>query len=783
MAVLPASAAGAHAGASKSHASSARFRQRKISVKQPLAIFKQRELASGEELEQSQINHLSAGSTAEKTRDAIETGVDKNEEDEVHLQQVIHAAQRALLGASDKSESVYIPTPDASKLWPEAAKYYRDQKFHEPDSYVKYSATVEDAVGVMYCMDEEDDAFYQTLATAAATKAAGSKRALSELEYETVCDHMERAIEVKQPFLSMDPSNLLGYDELKAAIVNEAQAHAPLKDKLAKELKYAPFVTIFDKHYDEPKKMEPVRPIAELLKLYGPQIYDFWRQRKIARKGQPIHPRLKFEDPHATEKDNDSDPYVCFRRREFRQARKTRRADTMGAERLRHLQKSLQTARELVLEVAQRELLKVDVYKSEQKVFRLRADAKAAKRAAGVKGDDHLFYPAKRQRVVEVEDEERDAGRRKKDKNGSAAVAKDRATTPTPAPAASSSTSQPYVKLPPSKIPDMDLVTVQLVLKEKNETIRRAVADKLRKRRDQDKGYVNLTDDPRQPYFSVTAHDNVVVEPSHVPYSSIAAAAYHDINTTHYLSEPLKRLVDDGHKPLPGVKTVRHGQLVPSLPFPHHESPPSGPSQAEPSYVAQLLHNIDHNSFAAYSMGYGEQWRDQQRARPDAVATAGLEPEPFMRLRKRHGRGGLFVDRRGQVPWQPAEARVTEVDDDEPMTGPPSVYNDADTARRVASRWRFDSDESEAQHGDREPFGLDPSRLNCISDDTQSIRFGSMLLSKSYGLLRESVHQRQQMYMQQARLRALQHSNKQQTAKAAMSKAALAKAPTPAPST
>ena len=84
---------------------------------------------------------------------------------------------------------------------------------------------------------------------------------------------------------------------------------------------------------------------------------DHWKQRKIERKGQSIQPSLKFEDPNANEKENDADPYICFRRREIRQTRKTRRADSLGAERIRLLQKSLHYARDLVLSVCQREIL------------------------------------------------------------------------------------------------------------------------------------------------------------------------------------------------------------------------------------------------------------------------------------------------------------------------------------------------------------------------------------------------------------------------------------------
>lgn len=762
MAVLPASAPLAL------KLSLARFRQRKILVRQPLAIYKQKELLvqNDSELEHSHINHLLLGATLEKNRETIETGVDKNEEDEVHLQQVIHAAQRALL-LNSQENTVYIPTPDALKIWPEASKYYSDQHYVEPEAYVKYSATVEDTVGLMYCMDEEDETFLKLLAPPKRGVAA-----CTELEFETVCDHLERAIEQKQPFLSMDPLNILLYDELKLAILNQ-QELGNIKDKLAKELKYHPFITIFDKHHENPEAMERPRAIGELLKLYGPQIYEFWKQRKIKRGGKLIHPKLKFEDPHAPERDNDNDPYVCFRRREFRQARKTRRADTLGAERLRHMQRLLQTARELVLSVAKRELLKLDLYRAEATVFKDRVAAKLAKRAANISGDEHLFYPAKRPKiVVKVEDDERD-GRRRRDAaklanglvsglgaagGGLGSLAPGLAKSERPTPPALSLTSQPYVKLPPAKIPDMDLVSVLRVLREKHDTIERAVAEKLRKRREQDRGYVNLTDDPRQPYFTVTSHPELAEEVTHIPYSLIAAAAYHDINTTHYANDTLKRMVDEGKKPLPGVKTIKNGVVVPTAPFPLEVTPPLAPV-VDQLYISQFLNNVDTNNFGAYLVGYSDQWRQQQRAAPDQALAPPISAHPFMRLRKRQGRLGVFVDRRGQVPFADADALVgSDANDD--SDGGNNVYNAGDVAKRAALRWLFDTDMAEDQLGELSPFGLDPLRLNCILDDTQLIRFGLMLLLKLYGLLNELVHQRQQMYLQQARLRALQQ-NKQ----------------------
>ena len=141
MAVLPSASAGKALSSA-----GARFRQRKISVKQPLIIYKQRDLPtldSANDLEPSQVHHLNlAAGSGQRDMHAIDTGVDKNEEDEVHLRQVINAAQRALMhskedstksnGPKEEASSVYIPPPDASRIWAEAQKYYSDVTSKNP---------------------------------------------------------------------------------------------------------------------------------------------------------------------------------------------------------------------------------------------------------------------------------------------------------------------------------------------------------------------------------------------------------------------------------------------------------------------------------------------------------------------------------------------------------------------------------------------------------------------------------------------------------------------------
>ena len=817
-------------------AAGTRFRQRKISVKVALPIYNQCELSGPDlELEPSQLHHLNAVNQAQRDPHTVETGVDKNEEDEVHLQQVINAAQQALLGAGPKisanTGSVYIPTPDASCLWPEAYKYYNDKSFVEPESHIKFSATVEDTLGIEYNMDEVDEEFfnetlnsYPKLKNSNGSHSAGSgasgsdgfsagssavngnvehtddTRRCSELEFEAVCDKFEKTIELKQPFLSVDPSTILSYKELCAVIMQELTSTAlndpyfnasvepkymstsSIKEKLSKELNFKPFVTTFDK---TPGATQNIRSIPKLLELFGEPIYNHFRARKIERKGKPITPVLKFEDPSATEKDNDSDPYICFRRREFRQARKTRRADNFGAERIRLLQRSLEKAHELLFNVCQREILKLQSLESEFKIFRLRCEAKAVKRAVGIKGDNHLFYPHKRKKIVlpdPVEDDEQ-ALRIKRQKRKTQEIpvytpAQSRETSYVSSQQPEVSTTQPYVKLPPSKIPDLEVLTVASVLQEKNETIKRAVAEKLRKRKELDRGWVNITYDPYQPFFTFSTNKlNEDIEMSHIPYSSIAANYLHQFNTSSVISDHLKRAIENPSRPLPGTKTFSgaNGEMIASRPFPHLQTLLSNhlnnPENGNPGYIAQFLANIKSHDFSAYSSGFG----GAQDKNENSEASG-----PVFRLRKRAGRAGqVYVDRRGlfRRPTDEIDEWLNLADSDEEIaqevrkgedrarTSKPAIVKDAyhnkrDSVARLDSQWRFSDDITKSEMGMTQPFSFEPSRLNDISDDTQSIRFGSMLLSKSYDLLRESAQNRLKAI--QARMHTLQSSRQPQ---------------------
>lgn len=181
---------------------------------------------------------------------------------------------------------------------------------------------------------------------------------ITEDEFESIVELYENAIQVTQPYLSMDVANIIPFEELEHAFEN-----------------------ILDSN----------------LRAAAKQIYPYWKEQKINRDGQSIIPSLKFEQ--GNEKD-DGDPYVCFRRREVRQIRKTRRGDNYTTDKLKKLRQDIELARGLVKDVLQREHMRRTTFQEEAKIFELRRTAVELKRKLNIKDtDEDLISKPKRQRT------------------------------------------------------------------------------------------------------------------------------------------------------------------------------------------------------------------------------------------------------------------------------------------------------------------------------------------------------------------------------------------------
>ncbi|TGZ82688.1 hypothetical protein EX30DRAFT_384020 [Ascodesmis nigricans] len=304
--------------------SDTRFRQRKLSNKQSLAVLRESQYDAVED-------------DAQRNIPQIETGVERGEEIEHHLQAAINSAAS---GVSEKKK-VVIPTPATSQLPDEDYAKRYPKRFKLPVSYIRFSSTVEDCNGTAYCMSGVDDKFLAEL-----NSSRPGLPPIKEDEFETIIDAYEAAIQVKQPFLATEPSSISSYEDLEEY----------LDDALNPELK----------------------PIAKL-------VYGHWKAQKLLRGGRSIIPSLKFEQ--GNEKD-DGDPYVCFRRREVRNTRKTRRTDTTSTDKLKRLRQELEIARGLVKDVWQRETMRKATFELERNIFEKRRAVVDLKRKYQIKDTD-----------------------------------------------------------------------------------------------------------------------------------------------------------------------------------------------------------------------------------------------------------------------------------------------------------------------------------------------------------------------------------------------------------
>jgi len=111
------------------------LRSRKIDHKKSLPVFKQYDIPDLEE-------HASNN----RITNTVSTGVEKEEEDEHHLQAALN---------STAADQKYIPTPDASKVVDDYVDFY-DQTWKQPKSFIRFSLQIDECIGCRYNVDTMD---------------------------------------------------------------------------------------------------------------------------------------------------------------------------------------------------------------------------------------------------------------------------------------------------------------------------------------------------------------------------------------------------------------------------------------------------------------------------------------------------------------------------------------------------------------------------------------------------------------------------------------------------
>ncbi|KAI9289568.1 enhancer of polycomb-like-domain-containing protein [Umbelopsis sp. AD052] len=320
---------------------SSRFRVKRLKFDQSLAIHRQSDLPDLED----QLN-------GQRSAPQVETGVDKEEEEEHHLQAAISASHAAYTTGGQDSR-LYIPTPDASQTI-DLKEFHRLYKtpFNNPSSFVRFSATVEDSIGCPYMMDEVDDEWLMTF------NKSHPKLVLSEDTFESILWRIESVSLEKVPYLQTDITNIPPYSEFEP------------------EFSVKPYTTF---------------------KEQAKHVYEHWKKRRIIRKGVPLIPSVKMDEALR----DDSDPYVCFRRRETKAVRKTRRTDQQSMEKLRKLRAELETARSLLEMVTRREKLRKESLLMEHSIFNQRCMLREMQQQLDIKDEQDLF-PIKKKRKTEA---------------------------------------------------------------------------------------------------------------------------------------------------------------------------------------------------------------------------------------------------------------------------------------------------------------------------------------------------------------------------------------------
>lgn len=202
-------------------------------------------------------------------------------------------------------------------------------------------------------MDEEDELALKLINAKAITP-------ITEDQFEEVMTFFEEIVPIEQPFAGVTETPVLPFEKLMEHIDGST-------------------------------------PPA--VQAYAKVVYEHWSGRRIAKKNHSLPPQLKFETN--TEGD-DGDPYVCFRRREIRHTRKTRQRDTLSADKLIRLRKELDTARNLLLLVKQREQARLEQLIAEKQVFEQRQAFRELKRKLKQSGDDDLLITQKKPKLPPV---------------------------------------------------------------------------------------------------------------------------------------------------------------------------------------------------------------------------------------------------------------------------------------------------------------------------------------------------------------------------------------------
>ncbi|OHW91107.1 enhancer-polycomb-like protein 1 [Colletotrichum incanum] len=396
--------------------STRKVRVKKLSVKTLLPVLRE------DDIDAAEYESLT-------TETQIATGVEAAEETSILKE----------AGTSNDQE-IPVPPPQESQI---NYDLLYPSHFQQPTSYIRFSQTVEECIGVSYDMTTEDDEFLKQYNSTKKTVASQ----LSEDDFERIMEVFEETASEQTPFASID-NTVVGYDLMVPSLTslggNKLMGHA--------------------KH-----------------------VYEHWKSRRQALGNKPIHPSVKFE---THQESDEADPYVCFRRREARQTRKTRQRDVQSAEKLKRLRRELEDGRQLIIQSYEREMLKRELLTFDRAIFEQRAKLKEMKVKLGIKTEDEDLINHKVCTIPRPKDPETDA---------------DGAQPPKKKPAEAPALQKPpgsHLRIavrPDGRSMEADLLQLADKLAEKENELRADVESKVHNHRKWNQNHVDLTRDPLSP--------------------------------------------------------------------------------------------------------------------------------------------------------------------------------------------------------------------------------------------------------------------------------------------
>ncbi|WWC88395.1 uncharacterized protein L201_003306 [Kwoniella dendrophila CBS 6074] len=292
------------------------------------------------------------------------------------------------------SLNYHIPTPDATGLVrdDQFEPLYQATKYVEPVNYIRFSDTVEESSGgwggLGYCMDDKDFKWLNefnskqegTSGTSSSTTTNGDHKlngspqtplketngttagrgmrakgkekekdkndglptslSISEDTFEYIMGVLEKYAEDSVPMLHTNISLLPPFSSVEPLFSN-------------------PIPTSFLPSNEVPKGLPDLKVLCRMAR----NVYSHWKVRREEREGKSIMPALNYDET------NDNDPYVCFRRRDIRATRKTRRTDNYSIEQFQKIQAELRLAHNLASMVVKREQAKKKLYKQDKEVW------------------------------------------------------------------------------------------------------------------------------------------------------------------------------------------------------------------------------------------------------------------------------------------------------------------------------------------------------------------------------------------------------------------------------